>query len=404
MSSPLAATLKRLELPSYTAAVLGFVLSLFLFLSYTGPLALAVTAALGGLLLLGHWRKAERLDGILWVVAVLMLWIGLRSALLPDLFDYGLIDFDDRSSKGWFLALGETLCYPALILGAFAVRGRQAARLAVWLAWGIAALSLWVLADSLSGARLYQALSEWLYQPIRPDLARVKVSMPAYALVLLLWPMLLLTEAGQFLRLRFVTLVAVVLIPLVTGADAPLVALCVSAAVFFATRYGPRRFYKVLAGVVAAFILLTPPVVASGVLGRIKPLMPPSWDARIDIWQFTAARLFEKPWLGWGFNASRNFGEAIPLHPHNMPLQVGMELGYVGLVIAAAFWVVLILRIGHERPEGMDSRPYGLAVTAGFFTISCLSFGIWQEWWLGLGVLSAAVLILMQNAVRRVRR
>ena len=86
-------------------------------------------------------------------------------------------------------------------------------------------------------------------------------------------------------------------------------------------------------------------------------------DARVAIWRFTTERVVERPWLGWGMDASRMWPGVIPLHPHNAALQVWLELGVVGAACAA--------------------------VAIAYLTIGALSFGVWQEWWLGLGVLAA---------------
>jgi hypothetical protein len=43
------------------------------------------------------------------------------------------------------------------------------------------------------------------------------------------------------------------------------------------------------------------------------------------------------------------------------------------------------------------------AAAGGYFTIGALSFGVWQEWWLALGALTAAVCGVMLAARRRER-
>ncbi|MFT4090650.1 MAG: O-antigen ligase family protein [Asticcacaulis sp.] len=414
---------KRLEFPRYTAGVLVFILTLFLFFSYAGPLAFPLTVTLGGLLLLGHWRNVRHLGWLVAVLLIMVAWIGYRSSLWQAGVDGGVIDLKGGTAEDWMLIAFQTLWYPAVVLAAFDLKDKHAVWLAKWVAGGVMALSLWVLVDAISGASIYQQLSAALYQPIRPDLAMVKLSITAYVLMLVFWPILLFTQVKHAYRTGIATLVACVLVAVITGANAPILALIISAAVFFFVRKVPNiagiSIYRLFAGAVGVLVLIIPAVVHTGVLNRFKPFAPPSWDARIDIWQFGADRLFEKPLLGWGFNTSRNFGsENIPLHPHNMPIQVGLELGYVGVVILALFWVLLVLRIGRGEeaaaPEMQelqsldgpavvvkrDTRPYALATAAAFFTIACLSFGIWQEWWLALGALTAVVVIVVQKAVK----
>ena len=120
---------------------------------------------------------------------------------------------------------------------------------------------------------------------------------------------------------------------------------------------------------------------------------------RIEIWDFTVQRIAERPLLGWGFDGSRHMQALYPdlsstgrelaaLHPHSAPLQIMLELGVVGAVIALALLGLIALRLdavaGHIR---MFGQPLFVAALA----IASVSHGAWQNWWLAL-VVSAALL------------
>lgn len=128
---------------------------------------------------------------------------------------------------------------------------------------------------------------------------------------------------------------------------------------------------------------------------------------RLIIWQFAAQRLMEAPTIGWGLDAARNLpggkdiievplgggrvakGEIMPLHPHNGPLQVWLELGAIGAVLLAttlALAVRRLYRLARDPAAVLAATAWGLTATI----IACLSYGLWQSWWLGALWLSAA--------------
>ena len=118
---------------------------------------------------------------------------------------------------------------------------------------------------------------------------------------------------------------------------------------------------------------------------------------RVEIWQFSTQLLAERPLLGWGFDASRHIGAMndgggarppMPLHPHNAPLQIWLELGAVGVVLAAFLLWQLARRVERLAPH---VRPFGQASFAAVLMVACLSFGLWQGWWLAFLAQAACV-------------
>ncbi|MEQ8604012.1 MAG: O-antigen ligase family protein [Marivibrio sp.] len=125
---------------------------------------------------------------------------------------------------------------------------------------------------------------------------------------------------------------------------------------------------------------------------------------RAGVWR-TAAHLIEQaPWFGHGLDATRHLlppdtplgavielrtsiGEphilylsrtpALPLHPHSGWLQAGLEFGALGIVglAFAAFSATLLLKGWPER-----------GALAAIIVIGSVSVGLWQSWWLCLGV------------------
>jgi O-antigen ligase len=192
----------------------------------------------------------------------------------------------------------------------------------------------------------------------------------------------------------------------------------------------PRLVPRALGAALAVAILATPAVLGP-VLARGVPAagLPPSAAHRLLIWDFVGDRIAERPWFGWGMEASRNipghrdaaapevrerFGltgphaeswapraELLPLHPHNGPLQLRLELGLPGVLLAAALaWLLGLAAARSAAP------PVATAMLAAGSVTAMLSFGAWQEWWVGaeLLALAAAAALSTTSAAGAARR
>jgi O-antigen ligase len=145
--------------------------------------------------------------------------------------------------------------------------------------------------------------------------------------------------------------------------------------------------------ILAPLAVLT--AVHAGLIRTLRPLVQKSWEERLDMWTFAAAKIVEKPWGGWGLDSSRTFGSAISLHTHDAAIQVWLELGAVGAVLAAAFWIGVwtLIEMVARRDRTAAAAASGAAVA--YLTIGGLSFGVWQEWWLGLGAMAAVACVCL---------
>ena len=179
-------------------------------------------------------------------------------------------------------------------------------------------------------------------------------------------------------------------------------------------------------GVFGAPILVSADAVQSKVAGMTTGDFI-SARHRLLIWDFTAGRIGEKPVFGWGLGGSRAIpgadrnaaayaakqgigwvqpGDAgrlgastiLPLHPHNAFLQVWLDLGLAGAAAAAAFlW--LCARRCAAGPAAVRACRFGLLATA--VTIACLSYGIWQSWWVATLFIVSALSAAIPDKVRR---
>ena len=145
----------------------------------------------------------------------------------------------------------------------------------------------------------------------------------------------------------------------------------------------------------------------------------PSALHRLEIWSFVAEHIKERPIAGWGLDAARRLpgGDApvvirhcdatehpdgialtsqiLPLHPHNIILQVWLELGGIGLGLA---FVPLILLIRHAFLNPAWHARLVQAMIAGSATgavlVGFISFGIWAEWFVS-GLFFAAAFVVL---------
>jgi O-antigen ligase len=115
---------------------------------------------------------------------------------------------------------------------------------------------------------------------------------------------------------------------------------------------------------------------------------------RQQIWHFTAGKIAEKPWTGYGINVIDRVpgahdilpgykAEAIPSHPHNWVLEILGETGIVGFIpvflaiaYAAGRWLVRYVR--NRDAQALTA----LGVSAVFWSSSLFNFSIWSSWWL----------------------
>jgi O-antigen ligase len=230
----------------------------------------------------------------------------------------------------------------------------------------------------------------------------IRFNRGATVIAILVWPTAL--YASRFGSLFSVMLVVATGVMLATFASAAAaLAMIVGVVVGVATRL--NRKMALAAAIALAAIVLSLPTVALNISTRPE-IKTEYWVVgsgyhRLLIWKFAAEHISERPLLGWGFDASRSIHgrearlekkyTAMPLHPHNAALQLWLELGAIGTLIA----VVLIVYLGHIIGT---LRPAAAAASAGCFasasTICLLSYGIWQTWWVSALFLATLSMVL----------
>ncbi len=355
-------------------------------MAWLGPLGFAPLVALAGLLCLPALRVRREDMPLAIVLLLLVAWAALSSLWSPRHIDA----IDDSTA----LKLGLQLpLYWAAWCGA-----RQAhpllRRLALKaLAWGLALYGVLLLAEAFSGAAIYRGLRALMHDPIEFPFARKNLAQGAFVLALL-WPAVAAAgaRAGAPWWLAAVMAVGAGVSANIFLADAPVLAVAVALGMGLAVSVWPTRGPRV-AGWVTAALIVTMPLLVMGLRhSGLASGLPLSWAERVGYWNFAADRISEHPLLGWGLDASRTFGPAIGLHPHNGAMQVWLELGLPGAVLGALAWAVILDRCANaERSLLMAAAAASAAV---YLLFGLISFGLWQEWWLALGALVAVIVAL----------
>ena len=383
----------------WTGGVLAALMGLAALSAFLWPLGFTLFVPLAGLLCLPLMRPGRPEPALLALSALTGLAM-IAATWSPVPFGLGgAASYDELERQTWAKLPLQLALYLPVVIAAGRLSPRATGRAARVFAWAAVALAAVLLLEALSGARAYQALREAIGDPIRPDLARKNVAQATYALALMYWPAALWLRR-QHWRVPLALLTAGAwLSPVLLSAMAPAAALALSGLALLLARAAPRRGALVLGGGMAAAVLLAPwlLLLLQGPLEGLRPAVGASWAARIDLWLATAGEIAARPWLGWGLDASRTF-DFMLLHPHSAPLQLWLELGAAGALLAAGFWFLLLRRAGRDGEADPGGAGQAAATAVVYFVVGALSFGVWQEWWLALGALAATWAALAARA------
>lgn len=227
----------------------------------------------------------------------------------------------------------------------------------------------------------------------------------AVAVSLLAWPALVVMRERSRTKVFFLIAAAACLGLMFLSSGAALLALVVGLAGFAVVWFLGRSGALALGAVAAVLVLAAPQIATVGYsgekIGTITAWIPASARHRLDMWAFAVEKIEEKPLWGWGMDASRAIPqddrrlapnmEIMPLHPHNAFLQVRLELGVPGAIIAAA--LVYLLFAGLAVVDR-----FGAAAIAGaggaYLSVAAVSYGVWQNWWIAFAWSLPAMMVL----------
>jgi exopolysaccharide production protein ExoQ len=123
-----------------------------------------------------------------------------------------------------------------------------------------------------------------------------------------------------------------------------------------------------------------------------------SGNYRLHIWDFTARAALDNLPFGIGIDGSRSFNTTdaktpdgqniLPVHPHNVFLQVWLEFGIVGALLGSIIGFFVWWRLVHA-PAALQPYLFGQVVCA--IVLLSTAYGLWQAWWLAGHIFTAAL-------------
>lgn len=229
----------------------------------------------------------------------------------------------------------------------------------------------------------------------RPVLTFLTVSVPV------LW---LLSRTGQR---RAAALLTALLAgtALSSNSGAAVLGLTVGAATYALARWAaPRNAVATAGGLLLAAIALAP--VTGDLLHGVLPtrvhdaMASANSRARVDIYRTFGAATALHPMAGAGFGVSPRYGDTTAAarlpphlremasvgHPHNAALQIWVELGLIGALLAAVVAGLVLRGLAGLPPRRLAPR---LALMVGAAAVALVGHGAWQGWW--AAALGAAV-------------
>ena len=376
----------RDRLGEWCGWVLVGVAGLTPWMAWLGPLGFAALMGLAGLLCLPAVRVPARQTPL-----AIILLLGLAWACLSTLWTAHRAQAVDESVA---LKLAVQLpLYFAAWCGARRADPVIAGLALRILAWGLAAYGGLLLVEAFTGGGVYQTLRALMDDPIRPDLGRKNIAQGSFVLALI-WPVAAIAglRGGAPLWLAVPMALGTVVVAQVFLSDAPVLAVGLAIGVGVVVWIWPRSAPKAMGLAAAGMMLVMPLLILAVRMAGAGAHLPVSWDQRMGYWAFAMGRIADHPWRGWGLDASRAFSPEIQLHPHNGALQIWLELGAAGAVLAALTWAFVFRRLARDERSALTAATAGSAAVYLFFGL--VSFGVWQEWWLALAALVAVIAAL----------
>jgi len=340
-------------------------------------------AGLSAILVCVEYRRWPALDK---PVAIIVLLFVLLCAV-------GLIDtFSPRISRERVEQMAGIAVGGLLVL-ALPVTSGQADRLFRVLFWSVV-LGVAVLgADTVLDYPLQHALGG-----PAPNIG-TKYNRGIIALAILIWPIIgNLSARGE--RAKAMLLFGLVLLGCLVGLSATgLGALVIGSAVWLLAWKAPRLTKIALGGGIMALALALPELLrlASAERPALAKVIKSTGIHRLEIWDYMSARILERPLTGWGLGVAKVvpihadelatylYADATGIYPNNQWIELWLETGLLGIVLALALVLLVLWRIRGRWAA------YGLAAVAACLTASLLNFEITTDsWWAALA--AAAVL------------
>jgi O-antigen ligase len=305
--------------------------------------------------------------------------------------------------------LGLFVCCLVVLNAALSIDQRRPIRTAILVGFLLALANAEVAFVTDGGTIAWlQALYSRVGGAQRPLVMPVALDTTMTLIGLLVWPAL----AVAVRRFGWVAAVALYALGLLVirqgGSFTAVIATLVGGGAFVGARLFPKIAAILCGPGIALWILLAPVLLRPQATAWITATLPflkakeGSWDHRRAIWGFVSDRIGERPIAGWGLGSSRAIpgghtligpgAEILPLHPHDAALQLWLELGTVGALLGAVFFLCLVRTTYRALPDRTEfALAIALIVSA---TVNAMaSYNLWHEWWLTFLITAACLFV-----------
>ena len=184
----------------------------------------------------------------------------------------------------------------------------------------------------------------------------------------------------------------------------------------------PRNGFKIIFRTLAGYVLASP-IIFAWLIPTLRDLgapLPQSFFSRSYSWELVGQKVAASPIIGHGLEASHSWRDSygdhpewladasarygaefawevypvIPVHPHNMPLQIWAETGFIGAALAAAFLFFLGAKLQPPSAWSPISK-YAAAGLIGVCVAICsFAYSMWNEAFWASAILAAAVVFV----------
>jgi O-antigen ligase len=194
--------------------------------------------------------------------------------------------------------------------------------------------------------------------------------------------------------------------------DAAPLAIVLGGLVFTGIWVGGKHVLPALLGIGIAVALAWPSIANHALFYGWDQWVTSKFDVnyglRVEIWSRVSTLIAEHPLIGHGFGTGRILGRPsvadIPvpvpfMHPHNGMLEMWLELGLVGVMLALGIAAMIFCGV----MALLSTSIVALAVVGA--TLACssvfwfVSFGLWAGWWLAaLGLTAGALALVVRSS------
>lgn len=184
----------------------------------------------------------------------------------------------------------------------------------------------------------------------------------------------------------------------------------------------PNTGFMILFRSLAAYVLASP-ILFAWLIPTLRDLgapLPQSFFSRSYSWELVGQKIADSPLIGHGLEASQSWRDkygdhpewladasarygvefawevypVIPVHPHNMPLQIWAETGLIGAALAAAFLFFLGSKLKSPSAWSPISKYAAAGLIGACVAICSFAYSMWNEAFWASVILAAAVVFV----------